>query len=559
MRSSSWLAMTAVAIGAGLLFGLRLGERALWSEEVRWAQIPREMLASGDGLHPTLNGRTYYDKPLGSYWLVLAATWIRGQADVDEIAARLPSAVAGILGVVFLMAIARRLYDDRTAIVAGLILATEFAYVGFARTAAADAENVAGILAALWIYVRHRDRSGPWVVALWIVMALTSLTKGLLGFALPILVIGLDRLFDPAAPGQMWSVRRALATQRWLLTPWSLVAVPLAALVYLGPFLLSYLATGSTEGLQMAYRENLQRFYAPASHHEAPVWYYLGVIFVLAAPWSLLLPAALWQHLRHPPNSPDERRSDRFTTIFFFAIFLFFTAAASRRSYYLLPILPATALLIGRLLTTPADRLLAGSKRWMVAAWLVLTIVVLGAGAAMWPDLRWAPEPWNRLPPLPEPRWYVLTWLVSLAAIGIGCARLGTGRIAGPLAVIAIAGLAYLNLAALPAIERYRTGRPFAAQVRHILGDDWPHLAYYRNHELVYYLAAPGPIAEYDDLESLREAQRRQTVRFVLVRSRDAGALAGAATVIAEEPMHPWDDATQRGDRLLLMAWSRPR
>jgi 4-amino-4-deoxy-L-arabinose transferase-like glycosyltransferase len=559
MQPRSWLAMAAVAIGAALLFGLRLGERALWSEEVRWAQIPREMLRSGDGLHPTLNGRTYYDKPLGSYWLVLAATWIRGQGDVDELSARAPSAIAGVLGVLFLMAIARRLYDDRTALVAGLILATEFAYVGFARTAAADAENVAGILAALWIYVRHRDRPGPWVVPLWVVMALTSLTKGLLGFALPILVIGLDRLFDATVAGPWWSVRRALATQRWLLTPWSLLALPLAIVVYLGPFLLSYFATGDDEGLRMVYRENLQRFYAPASHHDAPPWLYLGVLFVLAAPWSLLLPAALWQHLRYSTESPDERRADRFSTIFFFAIGLFFTAAASRRSYYLLPILPATALLIGRLLTTPAERLLAGSKRWMFAAWIALALGVLGAGVAMWPDLRFLPEPWNRLPPLPEPRWFVLTWLVSLAAVGIGFARLGTGRVAGPFAVIAVAGLAYLNLGAIPAIERYRSGRPFAAEVRRAIGDDWPHLAYCGNRELVYYLAAPGPIAEYDSPMPLREAMGKDVVRFVLVRSRDSSLLAGAATVVAEEAIHPWENASQRGDRLLLMVGNRPR
>ena len=558
MRSSSWLAMVGVAALAGLLFGLRLGERALWSEEVRWAQIPREMLTTGDRLHPTINGHTYYDKPLGSYWLVLAATLVRGQGDVDELAARLPSCVAGILGVVFLMAIARRLYDDRTAIVAGLILATEFAYVFFARTAAADAENVAGILAALWIYVRHRDRPGPWIVALWIVMALTSLTKGLLGFALPILVIGLDRLFDPAPPGSMLSAKRTITSQRWLLSPWSLLAVPLAAIVYQGPFLLSVRETGANDGLDMVFRENIRRFYDPVNHR-GPVWLYLPVIFGLTAPWSLLLPAALWQHLRHSSESAEERCSDRFTTIFFFAIFLFFTAAASRRSYYLLPILPATALLIGRLLTTPADWLLAGSKRWMTAAWIVLAIIVVAAGAALWPDLRFLPEPWNQLPPLPEPRWYATAWLVCLAAVGIGFTRLRAGRVAGPLAVIAVVGLAYLNLAAIPAIERYRTGRPFATQVRLLVGDDWPQLAYYRNRELVYYLAAPGPIAEFEGLDPLREALRQGKVRFVLLRSRDATHFADRATVVAEEPTHPWDDATQRGDRLLLMAGAWPR
>ena len=545
--------MVGVAALAGLLFGLRLGERALWSEEVRWAQIPREMFATGDWLHPTINGHTYYDKPLGSYWLVLAATWLRGRADVDELAARLPSCIAGILGVVFLMGIARRLYDDRTATLAGLILATEFAYVVFARTAAADAENVAGILAALWIYVRHRDRPGAWVVALWIVMALTSLTKGLLGFALPVLVIGLDRLFDPGLPGPMLSVRRTIASQRWLLTPWSLVAIPLAAFVYLGPFLLSIRETGASDGLDMVFRENIRRFYDPVNHR-GPVWLYLYVIFGLAAPWSLLLPAALWQHLRKPAESADERRSDRFTTIFFFAIFLFFTAAASRRSYYLLPILPATALLIGRLLTTSADRLLVGSKRWMTAAWVVLAIVVVPAGAALWPDLRFLPEPWNRLPPLPEPRWYALAWLVSLAAVGIGFGRLSSGRIAGPLAVIAVAGLAYLNFAAIPAIERYRTQRPFAAEVRRLVGDDWPHVAYYRNREGVYYLAAPGPIEEYETSEPLREALRQGRVRFVVVRSRDERLFADRATVLAEEPTHPWDDAAQQADKLMLMA-----
>jgi 4-amino-4-deoxy-L-arabinose transferase-like glycosyltransferase len=88
---STWrIGFLGVLILAGVLFFARLGERALWSEEVRWAEIPRGMAASGDYLWPTINGHTYYDKPLGSYWLVLAGAWVRGA--VDEFAARLPSA-----------------------------------------------------------------------------------------------------------------------------------------------------------------------------------------------------------------------------------------------------------------------------------------------------------------------------------------------------------------------------------------------------------------------------------------------------------------------------------
>src|SRR6516225_6708538 len=111
------LATAAVLLFAALLFTLRLGERSLWSEEVRWAQIPHEMEQSRQYFWPTFNGRTYYDKPLGSYWLVLAARHIPGVS--AETAARLPCAIAGLLAVWLVMAIARRLYGVQAAPLAG--------------------------------------------------------------------------------------------------------------------------------------------------------------------------------------------------------------------------------------------------------------------------------------------------------------------------------------------------------------------------------------------------------------------------------------------------------
>src|SRR5262249_51362219 len=146
---SRWpLRMMVVLALAGVLFCARLSERALWSEEGRWAKIPREMQQSGNYFWPTINGRTYYDKPLGSYWLVLLASLVTD--GVDETSARLPSALSGLIAVALAMLIARRLYDDDTALLSGAILATSFSFVFFARNASADVETVAGILAALW-------------------------------------------------------------------------------------------------------------------------------------------------------------------------------------------------------------------------------------------------------------------------------------------------------------------------------------------------------------------------------------------------------------------------
>ena len=67
-----------VMILAAILFFARLGARALWSSEFRWAEIAREMRLTGNYFWPTINGRLYYDKPLASYWLVLWAADLTG-------------------------------------------------------------------------------------------------------------------------------------------------------------------------------------------------------------------------------------------------------------------------------------------------------------------------------------------------------------------------------------------------------------------------------------------------------------------------------------------------
>src|SRR6266851_6608493 len=165
-----------VLVLAAILFFSRLGARALWSSEFRWAEIAREMLLTHNYFWPTINGHVYYDKPLGSYWLVTLSTAFTG--GMNETAARLPCAIAGLLAVAFLILLARRLYDSRTAILSGFILATSFSFVFFSRHASADVETLTGELAALLLFERNRDRAGGvWVIGLWLIMAATSLTK----------------------------------------------------------------------------------------------------------------------------------------------------------------------------------------------------------------------------------------------------------------------------------------------------------------------------------------------------------------------------------------------
>ena len=401
-----WLILLASA----LLFLTRLGDRAVVSEEVRWAEVAREMHISGDYFHPTINGQLYYDKPVGSYWLILIAAKCTG--GVDEFAARLPAALAGMLGIAVVMSLGRRLHDARTGVLAGAILATSFGFAFYSRRATADIETVTGALVAIWLFERFSPRGGgPWVLLLWFWMACVSLTKGLLGFALPLVVMATYSAHTATVQrGERDFWRELYSESRWLLNYWSILAIPLAVVVYALPFAISSWSTGSVEGLQMVWRENVLRFVAP-HNHKGPVYLYLGVIFMLAAPWSLFLPAAVLM------KSPASTRGDRLTQAYFWAIFLFFTIASSRRSYYLLPVLPGMALLVSKLLLAPHDVLNRWAARLRSAGWVMLGIAFVPIGLGILPPADVLPSPYNALPPLPA-RWCLtLGWLLGLSLI----------------------------------------------------------------------------------------------------------------------------------------------
>lgn len=524
-----WLAAAVVLGLAAALFFSRLGKRSLWSEEVRWAEIPREMLRADDFVRPMFNGRLYYDKPLGSYWLVAAAARFTG--GVNELAARLPSAISALAAAILLMRIARRLYDREVAVLAGAILATSYGFTFFARTASADAETVAGVLVALWLFLRAQGRPGRWLFLFWLAMALTSLTKGLLGFVLPALVAGVYSTWAGFAdsPSTGGFIRRMIGANSWLFNRRTILAAPLAIGVYLTPF---FLSGGSLlAGLEMVYRENIRRFYDPVNHR-GPTYLYAYVIFELLAPWSVLLPAAL---IRCRP-------ADRFALAYFWSTFLFFTLSASRRSYYLLPVLPAAAMLIAVTLTRPGRLRLLGI--WLFACAVLIAPIVL-----IPPSLRFPPL--DQYPELPMQGAFIVAWAISVAAIGGAIVR--PRHIAAALVVAAFALQGYVFVFFMPAAEVYRTQRPFAAAVRERVGAELPHIALYRTSDIVYYLASPGPLLEVHELADLRRAAAANEIHWLILRQRDRDALGGNWTEVIGEAIQPWEGPEQIGTKLLLM------
>jgi 4-amino-4-deoxy-L-arabinose transferase-like glycosyltransferase len=432
---------------AAILFFARVGARALWSSEFRWAEIAREMLVTHNYFWPTINGHVYYDKPLGSYWLVILATPFTG--GLNEAATRAPCAIAGLLAVAGLMILVRRLYDARTAIFAGVILATSFSFVFFSRHASADVETLTGEIAALLLFNRNEERGGGlWVVGLWLIMAATSLTKGLLGFALPLMVIGVyscirdgwAQLFQEIAGGSIADrARRLIERNRWFFNWYTPAGIVLGGLAYCIPFEISSRTMGSEKGLAMVYRENVVRFFHPFDHR-GPIYLYVYVIFALMAPWSALLPAALVEthSRRHAGGEPA--RADRFALVYFWATFIFFTLSGSRRSYYILPILPAAAILVASTIAYRGEIRSTFARYLVTAGYASIAFVAIASIVLMLPAWAILPSPYDALPDLPAKPAFVLFWIVSVIAVVYAIRRFSPHRVA-----LSVGAIAYLD------------------------------------------------------------------------------------------------------------------
>ncbi|MDY0095265.1 MAG: glycosyltransferase family 39 protein, partial [Candidatus Vecturithrix sp.] len=152
-----------------IVFGFQVGSYDFWGRhgEARRAEVSREMVASGNWLVPHLNGEPFVTKPPLYYWAAAAMFKLTGR--FDEFSARIPSVIAGTLGVLVTYFWANAMFSARVGCFAGIILATSFLYSGMARTADVDMMLTLFTTTALYFftlgYLRRQtaaNLSGKW-------------------------------------------------------------------------------------------------------------------------------------------------------------------------------------------------------------------------------------------------------------------------------------------------------------------------------------------------------------------------------------------------------------
>lgn len=343
-----------LAISAILLLTC-LGGRELWTQEHRWADIVSGMFFRHDFLHPYLNDVDYYDKPLLSYWLIVAVRWLSGEFSAWTL--RLPSALAGVLAVWSIYRLGSQLKDRRLGLLAGWLLVTTFYFVFWARTSSADMLNLAGTLFAVSWYVDKKNEPSFFNYAVFfLIVAITSLCKGLVGAIVPVLAI-----FPMLISNQEW--------KKHLRVSFFLAMIP-AALVYFFPFWASAYFGGesySENGLYLVYRENILRYFQPFDH-QGPIYTYFIFLPIYLLPWAFFfIPALISLKSRWKSMSSQSK----WMVWSLLILFLFFTFSGSRRNYYVLPIVPFAILMT-------ADWILSVTKiqiqKW--TSWITVTFVV---------------------------------------------------------------------------------------------------------------------------------------------------------------------------------------
>ena len=323
-----------------LLFTM-LASREIWTQEHRWADIVYGMFYYHDFLHPMLDGNDYYDKPLLSYWLIAGFTALFGE--LTTWAMRLPSALAGLLGIGSIYWLGCHLKDKRLGLLAGWMLLTTFYFVFWARTSSADMLNMAGSLFAVaWYFAKRNQTHLIDYTIFFLILALTALCKGLIGPVVAVLAILPDVILQRSWKKHLnWQV---------------IVAVIPALIVYVLPFWASThfgRQNYGENGFYEVYRENILRYFQPFDH-KGPIYTYFIYLPIYLLPWALFfIPALLCLKSRWHRLTANSKWMV-FSTLL---LFLFFTLSGSRRSYYVLPMVPFAILLTADWILSGADKL----------------------------------------------------------------------------------------------------------------------------------------------------------------------------------------------------------
>ncbi len=332
-------------------------------DESRYAEIPREMILSGNWTAPHLNGLRYFEKPAMGYWIHSLSMLAFGE---NSFAIRFPSAISTILSALFIMLLVRRFTGDRKrallSAAAFLTCAEVFGIGVFCVLDSLLAMFITGTMSAFFTATQENSsiRKNIYLILAGISCGCAFLTKGFLAFALPAAGI---------IPFLIWEKRfRDVFRMAWLPA--------LVAIVVILPWAINIHIQEKNFWSYFFWVEHIKRFFGSAdkAQHYSAFWYFIPFIIGGIFPWTMLMPSAAAGIRKVGFRDP----LTRFAICWFFFFLLFFSASSGKLATYILPCFPPFMILfISGLLKNLEDS--TSNRVFFCSA--ILTAVCMAAGA----------------------------------------------------------------------------------------------------------------------------------------------------------------------------------
>jgi 4-amino-4-deoxy-L-arabinose transferase-like glycosyltransferase len=353
-----WSLLAVFAIAWLYMLGVRT---LVPPDEGRYAEMAREMLASGDWITTRLNGIKYFEKPPLQTWMNALSFALFGLGDWQ---ARLWTGLCGLGGVLLTGYAGSKVFGQRVGFYAALVLGSSFYWVACGQIDSLDM-GLSGMMtiSLCGLLIAQRDDATPlerrnWMLACWAGMALAVLAKGLIGVVLPGAVLVLYTLIT-----RDWKLWSRLHLAKGLLLFFA-IATPWFVLV----------AMRNPEQPHFFFiHEHWERFFLKTHHREGAWYYFFAMLIPGIVPWLGVLAQSLILGARREAGQFRPRLMALIWAVFIFA---FFSKSSSKLPGYILPIFPALALLVGYYLDVGSrrSRMLNAALMSMIGIALLATV-----------------------------------------------------------------------------------------------------------------------------------------------------------------------------------------
>ncbi|KDP87190.1 4-amino-4-deoxy-L-arabinose transferase [Cupriavidus sp. SK-3] len=485
------LSVSAIAVVSLFIllvwFGTLDARHLLRPDEGRYAEIAREMVASGDWVTIRYNALTYFEKPPFHMWVTALAYTLFG---LGEWQARLCVALSGMIGLLVSMLAATRWFGKRAGLLTGLVLVAAPMWSVAAHFNSLDM-TLSGAMAcvlAFMLLAQHPEATPAarrnWMWACWLAIGVAILTKGLVGIALPGLVLVVYTLIT--RDFALW--RRLHLVSGIVLM--MIVTVPWFWLV----------SKRNPEFLNFFFiHEHWQRYTSTVHSRQGAIWYFVPLVVAGFLPWLGLFPR-MWQVVRE--DRADARGAEVkpfqpavLAAIWAIAIFGFFSLSGSKLPGYIVPIFPALGILAGAALNQISER----SWRRQINGMLAIAVIgLLASPVVATLDKDNTPNELYRLFAV----WVGAAFVVMLAGILVARRIQRTRGVFASIVTYSLAMLVSFTLALLghEVMGRRTSGVDLVPAIKAVLRDDMPiYGVRMLDHTLPFYLRRTTIMVERPD------------------------------------------------------------